>query len=66
MTRFKPLLITLTSMFFFYLALPPAELCFFDDAPVNCEGARAAGWQAIRFKTTPAAQEAFDMVLAQA
>lgn len=31
MTRFKPLLITLTSMFFFYLALPPAELfclCF--------------------------------------
>jgi putative hydrolase of the HAD superfamily len=48
------------------LALPPAELCFFDDAPVNCEGARAAGWQAIRFTTTPAAQEAFEKVLAQA
>ena len=31
------------------LGLPAAELCFFDDAEANCQGARRAGWSAIRF-----------------
>lgn len=31
------------------LGLPSDALVFIDDAETNCEGARAAGWQAIRF-----------------
>ena len=31
------------------LGLPPESLVFIDDAEANCAGARAAGWQAIRF-----------------
>jgi|GEM_PF-248643 len=30
--------------------IPAAEICFVDDVEANCEGARAAGWQAIRFE----------------
>lgn len=31
------------------IALPASELVFIDDVQENCEGARAAGWNAIRF-----------------
>ncbi len=31
------------------IALKPASLCFVDDVEANCEGARRAGWQALRF-----------------
>ena len=32
------------------IGLPPEELCFIDDVEANCEGARQAGWKAIRFE----------------
>ena len=32
------------------IGLPPEELCFVDDVESNCDGARAAGWKAIRFE----------------
>lgn len=31
------------------IGLPAAELCFVDDVETNCDGARAAGWHAVRF-----------------
>ncbi len=34
------------------IGLEPGELCFFDDVEANCDGARAAGWNAVRFTTT--------------
>jgi len=33
------------------IGLPPEELCFVDDVESNCEGARRAGWKAIRFES---------------
>ena len=47
------------------LELPAGEICFFDDAEANCEGARAAGWQAVRFTTTEAAAAEFERLLAR-
>ena len=35
------------------IALPPNELCFFDDVESNISAARAAGWNAIRCDTIP-------------
>lgn len=32
------------------IGLPAEELCFIDDAETNCEGARRAGWHAVRFE----------------
>ena len=32
------------------IGLPAEELCFIDDVESNCEGARRAGWQAVRFE----------------
>ena len=32
------------------IALPAEELCFIDDVEENCEGARRAGWHAVRFE----------------
>ena len=32
------------------LGVPGNELCFIDDAESNCEGARLAGWHAVRFE----------------
>ena len=32
------------------LGVPGNELCFIDDAESNCEGARRAGWHAVRFE----------------
>jgi len=31
------------------IGLPAEELCFIDDVESNCDGARAVGWQAVRF-----------------
>ena len=31
------------------IGLPAEELCFVDDVEANCDGARAAGWQAVQF-----------------
>lgn len=31
------------------IGLPAEELCFIDDVEANCQGARDAGWHAIRF-----------------
>ncbi|MGN0833853.1 MAG: HAD-IA family hydrolase [Kiritimatiellia bacterium] len=31
------------------IGLPAEELCFVDDVETNCDGARAAGWHAVRF-----------------
>ena len=39
------------------------ELCFIDDAEANCQGAREAGWQAIRFSSTDQAAAAFEDLL---
>lgn len=32
------------------IGLPAEELCFVDDVESNCEGARKAGWHAVRFE----------------
>ena len=32
------------------IGIKPEELCFIDDVEANCEGARLAGWHAIRFE----------------
>ena len=33
------------------IALPAEQLLFIDDAPGNCDGARRAGWKALRFRS---------------
>lgn len=32
------------------IGLPAEELCFVDDVEGNCEGARRAGWHAVRYE----------------
>ena len=46
------------------IGLPAGELCFFDDSEANCEGARAAGWRAIRFTGVDEAARAFREIAA--
>ena len=41
------------------LGLPADEICFFDDVESNCEGARRAGWSAIRFEDNAQAERDF-------
>lgn len=41
------------------IGLPAAELCFFDDVEGNCQGARDAGWHAIRFESHEQAERDF-------
>ena len=45
------------------IGLPPETLCFFDDVAANCQGARDAGWQAVRFTTTAETAAAFEKLL---
>ena len=45
------------------IGIPPDSLCFIDDAEANCQGARDAGWQAVRYETTPQAAAALEVVL---
>ena len=42
------------------IGLPAEELLFFDDSEANCQGARDAGWRAIRFVTNEQAERDFD------
>jgi len=41
------------------IGLAAEELCFFDDAEPNCQGARDAGWSAIRFESNDQAERDF-------
>ena len=41
------------------LGVPAANLCFIDDAEANCEGARVAGWKAIRFENNDQVERDF-------
>lgn len=45
------------------LGIPAEGLCFIDDAEVNCQGARDAGWQAVRFISTAQAEADLAAVL---
>lgn len=47
------------------LGIEPAALCFFDDVEENCEGARAAGWSAIRFESAAQAERDFGTLVSQ-
>ena len=42
------------------IALPAAELCFIDDIERNTAGARAAGWNAIRFMSNEQVESDFE------
>lgn len=42
------------------IALPAAELCFIDDIERNIAGARAAGWNAIRFVSNEQVESDFE------
>ncbi len=42
--------------------LPAEELCFIDDVEENCDGARAAGWQAIQFESDAQVRRDFDRI----
>ena len=42
------------------IGLPAPELCFIDDAARNVDGARAAGWNAIRFVTNDQVEADFE------
>lgn len=46
------------------IAIPASELCFIDDVEANCEGARAAGWSAVRFVTNAQTARDFDALAA--
>ena len=45
------------------IGLPAEELCFVDDVEANCDGARAAGWQAIRFEDNAQARRDFKAIV---
>ena len=42
------------------IGVPGRHLCFIDDSEANCEGARRAGWQAIRFESNAQVERDFD------
>ena len=41
------------------IGLPAEELCFIDDVEENCEGARRAGWHAVRFEGNESVERDF-------
>ena len=41
------------------IALPAEELCLIDDSEANCDGARRAGWHAVRFEDNDRAERDF-------
>lgn len=45
------------------LGVEPAKICFFDDVEENCEGARNAGWKAVRFDTVENTKKHFAEML---
>ncbi len=44
------------------IGLPAEELCFIDDVESNCEGARRAGWHAVRFENNAQVERDFGRV----
>ena len=44
------------------IGVPGPHLCFIDDSEPNCEGARRAGWQAIRFESNAQVERDFDVL----
>ena len=46
------------------LGVEPHEVVFLDDAPVNVEGARAAGWHAVLHGSTPASIADLERIIA--
>ena len=44
------------------IGLSGGALCFFDDAEINCLGARDAGWRAIRFTSLADARREFERI----
>ena len=46
------------------LGVRPSEVVLLDDFETNCEGARAAGWSAVRFDTTAQAVAELEALLA--
>ena len=47
------------------IGLPAGELCFIDDVEKNVDGARAAGWNAIRFFTNDQVAADFEKLIRQ-
>ena len=45
------------------IGLKPENLCFVDDAESNCEGARRAGWKAIRFEDNEQVERDFGILV---
>lgn len=45
------------------IGLEAGELCFFDDVDANCDGARAGGWNAIRFDSNAQAERDFERLV---
>ena len=45
------------------LGVPADEICFVDDVEGNCQGARDAGWQALRFTGNEAAERELGRML---
>ena len=45
------------------IGLPPEELCFVDDVESNCDGARTAGWKAVRFEDNAQVERDFKMLV---
>ena len=45
------------------IGLKPENLCFVDDVESNCEGARRAGWKAIRFEDNAQVERDFGILV---
>ena len=45
------------------IGLPAEELCFVDDVEKNVNGARVAGWNAIRFVTNDQVEADFEKLI---
>jgi len=46
------------------IGLTSEQLCFIDDAESNCEGARNAGWAALRFESNAQIEAEFEKLIA--
>jgi HAD superfamily hydrolase (TIGR01509 family) len=45
------------------LGVDGSAICFFDDSELNCQGARDAGWQAVRFDAFDSAVSGFEDII---
>lgn len=46
------------------IGLPAEQLCFIDDVESNCDGARKAGWAALRFEDNDQVEREFEKLIA--